>query len=484
MTLTVSVNEIVESSKNPLLAIRPGWKRVRLGQIASIQNGFAFKSAQFTKDGGVPLIRIRDVGSDTTDTHYVGEFDERYLVEPGDLLIGMDGDFNCARWKGPRALLNQRVCKVSLQNGEYHPRFLDYALPAYLKVINDATSSVTVKHLSSRSVEEIPLPFPSLAEQEEIVAEIEKQFSRLDEAVANLKRVKTKLERYRAVVLRGAVEGRLVVTEAELARRKGGSYETGAQLLQRILEARRGHWEKKLRYKEPLAVELADLPELPDGWAWATLDSIAALKGGITVDQKRKDPTGQSVPYLRVANVQRGYLDLAEVKCIEAPAADIEELRLQPGDVLFNEGGDRDKLGRGWIWEGQLRECIHQNHVFRARLFLAEMSPKLLSWWGNTFGKEYFLREGKQTTNLASINLTKLREFPVPVPPAAEQSRIVSEVDRRLSLIDDLRTQVEANLRRADQFRQAILRNAFSGQLPSELEPITRKAEMLRPAKA
>src|SRR6266513_3133532 len=100
MTLTVSVREIVENSKNPLLAIRPGWKRVPLGQIASVLNGFAFKSAQFAKDGGMPLIRIRDVGRETTDTRYVGEFDERYLVEPGDLLIGMDGDFDCARWKG------------------------------------------------------------------------------------------------------------------------------------------------------------------------------------------------------------------------------------------------------------------------------------------------------------------------------------------------------------------------------------------------
>ena len=145
------------------------------------------------------------------------------------------------------------------------------------------------------------------------------------------------------------------------------------------------------------------------------------------MDKKRQDPTARSVPYLRVANVQRGYLDLAEVKLIEAAAADIAELRLVPGDVLFNEGGDRDKLGRGWIWEGQLPECIHQNHVFRARLHSEELSGKLISWWGNTFGKDYFLREGKQTTNLASINRTKLAAFPVPLLLLAEQDRIVAE---------------------------------------------------------
>ena len=176
-----------------------------------------------------------------------------------------------------------------------------------------------------------------------------------------------------------------------------------------------------------------ELPDLPEGWAWAALAEIAAIKGGITVDSKRSDPSARCVPYLRVANVQRGYLDLAEMKSIDAPATDIDALRLMSGDVLFNEGGDRDKLGRGWIWEGQLPECIHQNHVFRARPHSAEISSKLISWWGNSFGKSYFQREGKQTTNLASINMTKLSTLPIPIPPLAEQHRIVAEVDRRLS---------------------------------------------------
>ena len=306
--------------------------------------------------------------------------------------------------------------------------------------------------------------FPRAPEdqQKRIVAEIEKQFSRLDEAVANLKRVKANLKRYKAAVLKAAVEGRLVETEAELARRKGRSYETGDQILQRVLERRRSQWKGKGKYREPAAPDTSDLPELPEGWVWVRLEAIAALKGGITVDSKRRDPTARSVPYLRVANVQRGYLDLSEVKTINAPASDIEALRLQHGDILFNEGGDRDKLGRGWIWEGQLADCIHQNHVFRARLISPDILPKLLSWWGNSFGKDYFQREGKQTTNLASINLTKLSAFPVPLPPLSEQLRIVADVDRRLSLVRETEAQVDANLQRAERLRQSILSQAFS----------------------
>ena len=136
---------------------------------------------------------------------------------------------------------------------------------------------------------------------------------------------------------------------------------------------------------------------------------------------------------------------------------------IEPGDVLFNEGGDRDKLGRGWIWEAHLADCIHQEHVFRARTYLGSMSPKLVSWWGNTFGKDYFLRFGKQTTNLASINLGKLSEFPVPVPPRAEQLRMVQEIERLLSVVVEVEAEVDANLRRAQALRQATLAKAFSG---------------------
>ena len=330
----------------------------------------------------------------------------------------------------------------------------DVALPAQ-QVVGMAS-------ISQGQIADFPIVLTDINEQHEVVAEIEKQFSRLDEAVAGLKRVKANLKRYKAAILKAAVEGRLVPTEADLARRESRNYETGAQLLQRILETRRKQWRGKGKYKEPAAPDTTGLPDLPEGWVWARLDSIAALKGGITVDSKRQDPTARAVPYLRVANVQRGYLDLTEVKSINAPANDIEELRLLPGDILFNEGGDRDKLGRGWIWEGQLADCIHQNHVFRGRLVSPDIESKLVSWWGNSFGKDYCQREGKQTTNLASINLTKLSAFPVPLPPHAEQLRIVAEVDRLLSIAHEAEAEVETNLKRAQGLRQGILVAAFS----------------------
>jgi type I restriction enzyme S subunit len=185
--------------------------------------------------------------------------------------------------------------------------------------------------------------------------------------------------------------------------------------------------------------------------------------------------------------VQRGHLDLENIKQIEATEEEICGLQLMPGDVLLNEGGDRDKLGRGWIWEGQIPECIHQNHVFRVRLNPALAIPKFVSHYANHFGQGYFFEEGKQTTNLASINMNKLRALPVPLPPVGEQEKLVAGVEDYLSLIDNLCDSIRSNLRRSDRLRQAILKKAFEGNLvpqdPND-EPASVLLERIRVARA
>jgi type I restriction enzyme, S subunit len=368
------------------------------------------------------------------------------------------------------------------------PDYAYYYLQRAKDLAVELSSGTTFREISGAKAKLIPFPVAPIAEQERIVGEIEKQFTRLDAAVAALNRVHTNLKRYRAAVLKAACEGRLVPTEAELARQEGRSYEPASVLLQRVLAKRRSRWEeartggKNTEYKPPS--DLLSLPNQAGGWSWASLGSIAELKGGLTKGQKRKPgEIVRDVPYLRVANVQRGYLDLDEVKTIKATEQQIRELRLEKGDVLFNEGGDRDKLGRGWVWDGTITECVHQNHVFRARLIGDVMPPKFLSWYGNSIGQRYFADEGKQTTNLASINMTKLSMLPVPIPPVAEQKRIVAELERRLSIFDEVDAGVTADLTRAERLRQAILRTAFMGKLVSQDpkdEPADALLELIR----
>ncbi|MBK5273936.1 MAG: restriction endonuclease subunit S [Desulfuromonadales bacterium] len=465
-------------------------KMIKFGKLCKVQGGFAFKSTWYKGDG-IPLVRISSLVNSTVqfdektvflDPSRLKEYSD-FTLKKGDTLIAMSGATTgkmAVYSDNQEALLNQRVGRFKLLSElPVDPKYISYlVIQLRDRVLKDAYGAAQ-PNISPKQIEDIEVPYFPLNEQRLIVAEIEKQFSRLDEAVASLKRIQANLKRYKAAVLKAAVEGKLT----EQWRKDHPDVEPADQLLKRILAERRDKWETeelakmkakgikpkddswKKKYKEPAWPDTANLPELPEGWVWAKLEAIAALKGGITVDKKRKDPTARLVPYLRVANVQRGYLNLTEMKEIEASQSVIEELSLIPGDILFNEGGDRDKLGRGWIWEGQLPECIHQNHVFRARLCASGVSAKLISWWGNTFGKDYFLRAGKQTTNLASINITKLSEFPIPLMPEAEQHQIVEEIERRLSVTEELEATIETNLKRAERLRQTILQQAFSGGL-------------------
>jgi type I restriction enzyme S subunit len=404
MALTVSVDEIVHGSRNPLLAVRPHWRRIRLREIASVLNGFAFKSAQFTKGEGMPLIRIRDVGSDSTDTNYVGEFDVRYIVEPGDLLIGMDGDFNCARWRGPRGLLNQRVCKVTLHSDQYRSRFLDYALPGYLKAINDATSSVTVKHLSSRTVEDIPLPFPSPDEQDEIVTELEKQFSRLDEAVANLKRVSTRLAAYR----------------------------------ERSLD-------------DPFSAEPT-----------ATLGELISEgpQNGLYLP---KDAYGSGTPIVRIDDYQTDWIrPVGELRRVRATESQVSTWALQPGDLLVNRVNSMSHLGKCIVVPNALAGALYESNMMRFRLAPGVLPRYVELYLGSKIGKRRLTANAKWAVNQASINQKDVLATEIPLPSPEHQAQIVAELDRRLSIVREVMAEVDANLARSLGLRRSVLARAFA----------------------
>jgi type I restriction enzyme, S subunit len=147
MSLTIRPARIVEESSSPLLAAHESWERRPLAEVAEILNGYAFASKLFRPGEGKPLIRIRDIFDATTTVGFLGAYDPRYLVHSDELLVGMDGDFHCARWQGPEALLNQRVCKVTPDPKHLDLDFLTHLLPGYLQAIHDLTSSTTVTHL-------------------------------------------------------------------------------------------------------------------------------------------------------------------------------------------------------------------------------------------------------------------------------------------------------------------------------------------------
>lgn len=472
-----------------------GWAKTRLGDCLHIIRGISFPTtakAFEPKDGYVACLRTANVQREVewSDLWYVPKEyvkrEEQY-VHQNDILISNANSYELV---GKVSQVKDIPCNASL--GAFislirvpnclSPQFMYFLLTSsqtQARLRGMASTTTNISNISTGKLAELELAIAPINEQRRIVAKIEELFSDLDAGVAALERAKANLKRYRAAVLKAAVEGKLT----EQWRAEHPAKEAAPHLLARILKERRHKWEEaqtaayaksgkkppanwRNKYKEPAAPDETNLPELPEGWCWTTLDSVALIDGGITKDQKRpRSPTMREVPYLRVANVQRGYLDLAEMKDILAEEAEIEALRLQKGDILFTEGGDRDKLGRGWVWNEEIDECIHQNHIFRARLISDCIQPKFVSYHGNYFGQRWFVRTGKQTTNLASINKGVLSRFPIPLAPVEEQEQIVSEADWRLSLIQESETQIEANLKRSARLRQSILKRAFEGNL-------------------
>ncbi len=162
-----------------------------------------------------------------------------------------------------------------------------------------------------------------------------------------------------------------------------------------------------------------------DGWKKVTLGDVASIQTGVAKNDGYSGETVE-IPYLRVANVQDGFLDLSEIKKIKIPVEKKNRFLLQKGDVIMTEGGDFDKLGRGTIWDGQISPCAHQNHLFVVRTDCTKLNPFFLSYLSaSSYGRLYFRLSSKQSTNLASINSTQLSHFPILLPPLEEQNKII-----------------------------------------------------------
>lgn len=187
---------------------------------------------------------------------------------------------------------------------------------------------------------------------------------------------------------------------------------------------------------EQVPLKETEFGDVPEHWKVLRLEDCAFVQTGAAKGRRLGDSHTVAVPYLRVANVQDGYLDLSEIKHIQIRESEIERYRLQEGDVLLTEGGDFDKLGRGFIWQGQVSNCIHQNHIFAVRPDRSRLMPEYLAYLvQSNYGKAYFLRVAHRTTHLACINSTKLKAFPALLPDLGEQERIVSileSVDQKI----------------------------------------------------
>lgn len=404
--------------------------------------------------GTVRLTQLADVG--------VGEFRDRsdrwlrpdqakelrctFLVPANVLVARMPEPIGRACLAPPSigtAVTAVDVSILRIRRPDVDARYVMWAInsPRFHAEVEARQAGTTRKRISRKNLGALTVPVPPLDEQRRIVDLLEDHLSRLDAADTGLSLSLAKLEGLREQAIRQAI--------------------TAAHLSGRVGPALRDEGTND-----------DELPSLPIGWSWERLRDVADVVGGVTKDAKKQaNPSFEDVPYLRVANVQRGYLNLDTVTHIRVDPAKARALRLEKGDVLLNEGGDRDKLARGWVWEGQIGNCIHQNHVFRARIHEPRLDPYFLSWTTNTFGGRWAERNGKQSVNLASISLSMIRKMPVIVPPAGVAGAVVNGLRDQLESFNRLAVVLASSRARGVALRRALLAAAFDGLLTSLKRP-------------
>ncbi len=496
MSLGHRVPKLVADHGNCSTAKATHWERVSLGDIAAVVNGYPFPSNGFNSEQGSPVLRIRDVLPGKVGTYYNGPTDEAPCIQAGELVVGMDGNFNSRIWPGEKAFLNQRVCKVLPKEMFYSNRLLSYVLPGYLKLINEHTSAVTVKHLSSKDIEDVPLPLPPRNEQDRLVSKIDELFSSIDEGERALERVRKLVERYRQSVLKAAVTGELT---REWREQHAGELESGEALLTRILESRRQAWEQselarmtakgvrpsdnawKKKYVSPASINASRLPNVPTGWVWARAEQICGfITKGTTPAPSAMSPGVGEVPYIKVYNLTfSGNLDFTKDPTYISQSTHMDELnrsRVVPGDVLMNIVGP--PLGKVSIVPDTYPEW-NMNQAIAVFKPLQGVDQQFLAFYLlSRAAQDWYKTKAKATAGQFNLTLEICRDTPIPLPSLLEQIAIRELLKVEFSRDANLSSTLKHESMRSSALKQSVLSAAFSGQLVPQ-DPMDEPASVL-----
>ncbi len=400
--------------------------------------------AEVYVDSGVMLLRSQNVhfgGLRLEDVVFIdSEVDAEMMntrVRHGDVLLNITGASlgRCclAGEELGDANVNQHVCIIRPMRDAIHPEYLCAAMCSHATQSQVfATENGTSREgLNFQQVGNLILALPpDPTEQDAIACAIRTRTRRIDALIAKKQRQIELLQEKRAALISHSVTKGLDPT----VKMKDSSIE----------------W----------------LGRIPAHWSMKRLKFVAALQTGLTLGKKYEGENLVSRPYLRVANVQDGYLDLNTITEVEMPPEDVHRYELQAGDVLMTEGGDFDKLGRGYVWENQIPGCLHQNHIFAVRPRQKDLrSTFLAAMLTSSHGKNYFTSTSQQTTNLATTNSTKLLSLPVPLPPLNEQDAILDHIGKSTNRLDSLVRQVRGSIEKLQEYRTALISAAVTGKI-------------------
>lgn len=372
------------------------WRNINLGQNIDVISGFAFSSSEFNdEENGLPLIRIRDIDAEEAELYYSGQYQEAFVVNRGDVLVGMDGEFNIHKWKGSKALLNQRVLMLQeKRTSELDLTFSYYWLSPFLKDVEHKTAATTVKHLTSKEVKNAELFAPKKSIQQKIGAILQTT----DSAIEKTQTLIAKYENIKQGMMQDLFS-RGVDENGQIR----PSYEDAPHLYQET-----------------------ELGWIPNDWVTEELRYyVPRAEYGVSIGC---DDNAENIPVLRMNNIFNGEFEVSDLKY--APASELKGLFLKEKDVLFNRTNSWEHVGKTAIWKNQLAEASFASYMVRLVPDVGLMIPEYLSYWLQLDDVQTAIRTfatpGVQQVN---INPTNLRRTLCSAPKDTnEQMMIVSRV--------------------------------------------------------
>lgn len=430
-----------------------GWEWLKLPNVADIIMGQSPPGSTYNKDGnGLPFYQGKADFGNPFPTPRVYCTIPKKVAQPGDILMSVRAPV------GPTNLVNQE-CAIGRGLSIIRPK---EGMPAnYLRTyftlieqfIAELGTGSTFTSISRSDLEGLDIPVSPLSERQHIVSKIESLFEQSRTARTALTRVPVLMSQFRRAVLASAFRGELVEPDP--------NDESSASLFERVREARiQSGYKKSI---EPL--DTSDLPELPEGWMWATIEQIGDVSGGLTKNSKRSALSAK-LPYLRVANVYFNRLELNDVQDIGIQESELARTLLKKGDLLVVEGnGSIEQIGRVAVWDGSIEPCVHQNHIIKVRFSPTDISRYILFWLLSTKGRDQIMKVTSSTSGLYTLSLSKVSKLLIPLAPLAMQSRIVTKIEAMFAQADIVEQAASVSLRRAEQVDQSILARAFRGEL-------------------
>jgi len=401
------------------------WKMTRGKFLFSVLNGYAFDSSLFTNDTNVmPLIRIRDINSYETEAYYMGEYPSDYIVHKDEVLVGMDGDFNVAKWKGNDALLNQRVCKLKDFSETYISQYAYYILPMLLKNKNDVTYATTVKHLSSNDILNFDFIVPSLSEQRKIANYLDKVCSEVDEMVALQETMIEELKAYKQSVITEAVTKGL--------NPNAPMRNSGIDWIGEIPE----HWEVQ-----------------PFKWILRKPLQYGANESGVLYDD--------SLPrYVRITDILNNSLreDLQKQSLTDEQA---EGYILEDDDILFARSGGT--VGKAFIYKKEYGRCAFAGYLIRAQI-KAHCCPNYVYYYTQSQSYDEWKRQIFIQATIQNIGADRYSLMELPVPPLSEQRTIASYLDTKCSEIDALIAIKQSKIEELKEYKKSVIYEYVTGK--------------------